>query len=68
MGQQPPLDPRGLWVEELSQMTCSASPAGTARSRWAKNRLNSTARWRAVIWEMTLAEATSKAASKVVVP
>jgi hypothetical protein len=57
-----------LWVEELSQMTCNSNSAGTARSTWAKNRLNSMARWRAVSWEMTLPEPTSKAAYRLVVP
>jgi hypothetical protein len=57
-----------LWVEESSQMTCNSNSAGTARSTWAKNRLNSMARWRAVSWEMTLPEPTSKAAYRLVVP
>jgi hypothetical protein len=58
----------GLWVEEVSQLTCNANSAGTARSTWAKNRLDSTARWRAVSWEMTLSEARSTAAYRLVVP
>ena len=55
-------------MEEVSQLTCNANSAGTARSTWAKNRLDSTARWRAVSWEMTLSEARSTAAYRLVVP
>jgi hypothetical protein len=57
-----------LWVEELSQITWRSSPAGTDVSIVVRNFLNSIARCRLVIWEMTRPEATSKAAYRLVVP
>jgi hypothetical protein len=69
MSQQPPLDRWGvLWVEELSQITCTATSAGTAWSMRASNRLNSVARCGAVISVMTLPEATSSEAYRLVIP
>ena len=41
---------------------------GDLGSMRARNRRNSMARWRAVICEMTLPEATSRAAYRLVVP
>src|ERR671936_3036587 len=57
-----------LWVEALSQITCTSSAAGTAASTRSRNRLNSMARWRGVIWVMTRPEARFRAAYRLVVP
>src|SRR6266511_2233664 len=55
-------------VGELSQITCTSSPAGTAWSTRPRNRLNSIARCRGVSWEITRPEARFSAAYRLVVP
>jgi hypothetical protein len=68
MGQQPAADLGGGAGRGVSQITRICSPAGTCRSMRARNRLNPMARCRAVSREMTIPDATSKAAYRLVVP
>ena len=55
-----------LWVETLSDTMCTSRCSGTWVSMRFKNLRNSSARWRAVMEVITLPEAASSAANRLV--
>ena len=57
-----------LWVERLSQITCTSSEGSTAWSIWSRKSRKSTARCWADSLLMTLPFAMFRAASRSVVP
>src|SRR5665647_2849829 len=55
-----------LWVAELSAIRCTCRSSGTWASILVRNFLNSTARWRRWMLEITVPSAVLNAANKLV--